>query len=65
MKFQTTVLLFVASVISLCGAELAVNWQESLKVTPPGAAVVKGWRLNNSRKNPKIGTGEVIEENGV
>ena len=65
MKFQASVLLFAASVISLCGAELAVNWQESLKATPPGAAAVRGWRLNNSRKNPKIGTGEVIEENGV
>lgn len=65
MKLQSGILLFAASVISLCGAELAVNWQESLKATPPGAAVVKGWRLNNIRKSPKIGTGEVIEENGV
>ena len=65
MKIQAAVLLFAAGILSLCGEELAVNWQESLKATPPGAAVIKGWRLNNSRRNPKIGTGEVVEENGV
>ena len=64
MKSKLCILL-LAAVFGVSAAELAVKWKESLAATPPGAAVVKGWKLNNYRKNPKIGTGEVIEENGV
>ena len=65
MKVKLSILLFGIAALSTWAADLAVNWPQTLKQTPPGAAVVNGWRLNNYRKNPKIGTGEVVEENGV
>lgn len=65
MKFQLSVLSFGIVTVSVWASELAVNWREALSQTPPGAAVVNGWRLNNFQKNPKIGTGEVVESDGV
>ena len=53
MKVKLSILLLSVAVLSTWAADLAVNWQQALRQTPAGAAVVNGWRLNNYRKNPK------------